>query len=127
MPSLTFLSVYDVEFVRLFYYLLFFMMLSITLFLSSYFLMFQQENIEKVSAYECGFQPFEDTRLKFDVRYYLVGILFLISDLEIMFLFPWSLVCLELGTHGFFVIFFFVLLLFVGFAYEWFKGALLWE
>lgn len=86
--QLTQVFVKNTEFAKLFYCLLLFMILSVLLFLSSYTLMFQQENIEKISAYECGFQPFEDTRIKFDVRYYLVGILFLIFDLEIMFLFP---------------------------------------
>lgn len=76
------------ELVKTGYLLLFFLILSVFLFCASFFLIFQQEDIEKVSAYECGFQPFEDTRLKFDVRYYIVGILFLIFDLEIMFLFP---------------------------------------
>jgi NADH-quinone oxidoreductase subunit A len=89
--------------------------------------MFQQEDIEKVSAYECGFQPFEDTRIKFDVRYYLVGILFLIFDPEIMFIFPWSVIWLTLGVFSYLILFIFIALLFLAFFYEWFKGALLWE
>lgn len=81
-------SFHDFEYVKMLYFLFFFSVLSALLFFLSFFIIFQQENIEKVSAYECGFQPFEDTRVKFDVRYYLVAILFLVFDLEIMFLFP---------------------------------------
>lgn len=117
--------IFSSEFIKLAYFIFFFFCISVILFLASFFLVFQQEDIEKISAYECGFQPFEDTRVKFDVRYYLVGILFLIFDLEIMFLFPWSVACLELGVFSFFVLAAFILLLFVAFVYEWFKGALL--
>jgi NADH-quinone oxidoreductase subunit A len=90
MPSLSnwAFSLYDFEYAKMLYFLFFFSALSAFLFFLSFFIIFQQENIEKVSAYECGFQPFEDTRVKFDVRYYLVAILFLVFDLEIMFLFP---------------------------------------
>ena len=119
--------VINIELLKILYFTFFFFIISMFLFFLSYFLIFQQEDIEKISAYECGFQPFEDTRVKFDVRYYLVGILFLIFDLEIMFLFPWSITWLDLGIFSFYVISFFILLLFVGFLYEWFKGALLWE
>lgn len=83
--------VINIELLKILYFTFFFFIISMFLFFLSYFLIFQQEDIEKISAYECGFQPFEDTRVKFDVRYYLVGILFLIFDLEIMFLFPWSI------------------------------------
>ena len=86
-----FVFFFNFELIKIAYFLLFFAGVSLLLFLASFFVIFQQEDIEKVSAYECGFQPFEDTRVKFDVRYYLVAILFLIFDLEIMFLFPWSL------------------------------------
>ena len=113
------------ELVKTGYFLLFFLVLSILLFCSSFFIIFQQEDIEKVSAYECGFQPFEDTRLKFDVRYYIVGILFLIFDLEIMFLFPWAVIGSSSVLFNFFVLFLFIGLLFIAFAYELFKGALL--
>lgn len=88
MLTLTQLVVCHKEFLKLSFSLLLFIMLSVLLLFSSYCIMIQQENVEKISAYECGFQPFEDTRIKFDVRYYLVGILFPISDPEIMFLFP---------------------------------------
>ena len=82
---------------------------------------------EKDSPYECGFEAFESARMKFDVRYYLVAILFIIFDLEIAFLFPWAIVLEELGTAGFTAMFVFLGILVVGFIYEWKKGALEWE
>jgi len=82
---------------------------------------------EKNSTYECGFEPFEDSRLKFDVRYYLVAILFIIFDLEIAFLFPWAVVLKELSLAGFVAMGIFLGLLLIGFMYEWMKGALEWE
>ena len=81
----------------------------------------------KLSAYECGFEAFEDSRMKFDVRYYLVAILFIIFDLEIAFLFPWSIVLDQIGLFGFIAMGIFVGILLVGFLYEWKKGALEWE
>ncbi len=82
---------------------------------------------EKLSPYECGFEAFEDSRMKFDVRYYLVAILFIIFDLEIAFLFPWAVVLDELGMFGFLAMVLFLGILVVGFIYEWKKGALEWE
>ena len=82
---------------------------------------------EKLSPYECGFEAFEDTRMKFDVRYYLVAILFIIFDLEIAFLFPWAVVLEEIGLFGFLAMMVFLAILVVGFIYEWVKGALEWE
>ncbi|MBG7601307.1 MAG: NADH-quinone oxidoreductase subunit A [Gammaproteobacteria bacterium] len=82
---------------------------------------------QKVSPYECGFEVFEDTRMKFDVRYYLVAILFIIFDLEIAFLFPWGVVLEEVGMVGFWAMVLFLGILVVGFIYEWVKGALEWE
>jgi len=82
---------------------------------------------KKLSAYECGFEAFEDARMKFDVRYYLVAILFILFDLEIAFLFPWAIVLKEVGTFGFVSMMIFLGILVVGFAYEWIKGALEWE
>ena len=81
----------------------------------------------KLSPYECGFEAFEDTRMKFDVRYYLVAILFIIFDLEIAFLFPWAVVLEEIGMFGFLSMMLFLGILVVGFIYEWKKGALEWE
>ena len=82
---------------------------------------------EKLSPYECGFEAFEDARMKFDVRYYLVAILFILFDLEIAFLFPWAVVLDEIGLFGFVSMMIFLLILVVGFIYEWRKGALDWE
>lgn len=82
---------------------------------------------EKNSPYECGFEAFEDARMKFDVRYYLVAILFILFDLEIAFLFPWAVVLREIGMFGFVAMLVFLGILVVGFVYEWMKGALEWE
>jgi len=82
---------------------------------------------EKLSPYECGFEAFEDARMKFDVRYYLVAILFILFDLEIAFLFPWAIVLQEIGFFGFMAMMVFLGILVVGFIYEWKKGALEWE
>ena len=82
---------------------------------------------EKLSPYECGFEAFEDARMKFDVRYYLVAILFILFDLEIAFLFPWAVVLPEIGFFGFAAMMIFLAVLVVGFVYEWKKGALEWE
>jgi len=84
-------------------------------------------NKEKVAPYECGFEAFEDARMKFDVRYYLLAILFIIFDLEIAFLFPWAVVFKHLGAVGFIEMIVFLLLLLLGFVYCWKKGALEWE
>lgn len=82
---------------------------------------------EKLSPYECGFEAFEDARMKFDVRYYLVAILFILFDLEIAFLFPWAVVLEEIGLFGFVAMMVFLGILVIGFIYEWAKGALEWE
>ena len=82
---------------------------------------------DKEAPYECGFEAFEDARMKFDVRYYLVAILFIIFDLEIAFLFPWAVVLREVGMVGFVAMMIFLGVLVVGFIYEWRKGALDWE
>ena len=82
---------------------------------------------EKLSAYECGFNAFDDARMKFDVRFYLVAILFIIFDLEVTFLFPWAISLKEIGVFGFWSMMVFLGILTVGFIYEWKKGALEWE
>ena len=82
---------------------------------------------QKLSPYECGFEAFEDARMKFDVRYYLVAILFILFDLEIAFLFPWAVVLQDIGFFGFASMMVFLAILVVGFIYEWKKGALEWE
>ena len=87
----------------------------------------QKPYAEKLSTYECGFEPFEDTRHRFDVRFYLVSILFIIFDLEVAFLFPWAVSFQHLGEFGFWSMMVFLAVLTIGFAYEWRKGALEWE
>ena len=86
-----------------------------------------QKDAEKTSPYECGFEAFEDSRIRFDVRYYLVAILFIIFDLEIAFLFPWAVSLDAIGTFGLLAMGIFLLILVIGFIYEWKKGALEWD
>ena len=95
--------------------------------LIGYFLGPQKPDAAKNSPYECGFEAFEDARMKFDVRYYLVAILFILFDLEIAFLFPWAVALKEVGLAGFIGVLIFLAILVVGFVYEWKKGALDWE
>ena len=87
----------------------------------------QNPDPEKLSAYECGFEAFSDSRMEFDVRFYLVAILFIIFDLEVAFLFPWAVSLGSIGIFGFWSMMIFLLILTVGFIYEWKKGALEWE
>ena len=102
-------------------------LLSTLLFFLSYFIIPQKTDQEKISAYECGFNPFDDARSTFDVRFYLVAILFLIFDLEVSFLFPWSIVLNKISFIGFWNMIIFLIILTIGFIYEWYKGALEWE
>lgn len=101
--------------------------LSVLLFLISLIRGPSKPDNEKLSAYECGFEAFGDARMKFDVRFYLVAILFIIFDLEIAFLFPWALALRDIGMFGFWSMIVFLVLLTIGFIYEWRKGALEWE
>jgi NADH-quinone oxidoreductase subunit A len=87
----------------------------------------QRDDVDKLSPYECGFEAFEDSRMKFDVRYYLVAILFIVFDLEIAFLFPWAVVLQHIGAFGLVAMGIFLFILVVGFIYEWKKGALEWD
>lgn len=87
----------------------------------------QNPDSEKLSAYECGFEAFDDARGRFDVRFYLVAILFIIFDLEVVFLFPWAVILREIGVFGFVSMMIFLFVLTVGFLYEWRKGALEWD
>lgn len=114
------------EYLNVFFFIIVSGALSSIIFLLSYFLILRDYDIEKVSAYECGFEPFEDTRSTFDVRFYLVAILFIIFDLEITFLFPWSLILDNINSFGFWSMMYFLVLLTIGFIYEWQKGALDW-
>jgi len=97
------------------------------LLLSSFILAPKQPDPEKLSAYECGFNAFDDARMKFDVRFYLVAILFIIFDLEVSFLFPWAVAFGKLGAFGFWSMMLFLAVLTIGFIYEWKKGALEWN
>ena len=94
---------------------------------ASYIIARQKPDPEKVSAYECGFEAFSDSRGKFDVRFYLVAILFIIFDLEVAFLFPWAVALGDIGVFGFWSMMTFLGILTIGFIYEWKKGALEWE
>lgn len=102
-------------------------LISLLLYAIVILITFKTYDFEKVTAYECGFHPFEDTREKFNVRFYLVSILFIIFDLEISFLFPWAINLEHLGLFGFWNMIIFLLILTIGFIYEWQKGALDWE
>ena len=101
--------------------------LGIVLILAAAVLAVRNPDPEKVSAYECGFNAFDDARMKFDVRFYLVAILFIIFELEVAFLFPWAVAFKDIGMYGFWSMMIFLAILTIGFAYEWKKGALEWE
>jgi NADH-quinone oxidoreductase subunit A len=107
--------------------------MSVTLIMGAVFIVLgkllgpSRPDAEKNSPYECGFEAFEDSRMKFDVRYYLVAILFIIFDLEIAFLFPWAIVLDQIGTFGLVAMAVFLAVLVIGFIFEWKKGALEWE
>ncbi|MCE9508180.1 MAG: NADH-quinone oxidoreductase subunit A [Alphaproteobacteria bacterium] len=103
------------------------MALAMVMVLASFIAAKQKPDPEKNSAYECGFEPFGDARSKFDVRFYLVSILFIIFDLEVAFLFPWAITLGKIGLYGFWSMMAFLGVLTVGFIYEWRKGALDWE
>ena len=97
------------------------------LLVAPFLLAFKKPDPEKLSAYECGFNAFDDARMKFDVRFYLVSILFIIFDLEVAFLFPWAISLKEVGVFGFWSMMIFLGVLTIGFIYEWRKGALEWD
>jgi NADH-quinone oxidoreductase subunit A len=101
--------------------------IAVAMVAGSFILAQQRPDSEKLSPYECGFEPFEDARIRFDVRYYLVAILFIIFDLEVAFLFPWAVSLGDIGMFGFWSMVVFLGVLTVGFIYEWRKGALEWE
>lgn len=115
------------QYLTLFFFICLSLLFSVLFFFISYCVATQKADTEKLSAYECGFDPFNDARNSFDVRFYLVAILFIIFDLEISFLFPW---CISLGVlpkMAFWSMVLFLLILTIGFVYEWKKGALEWE
>ena len=101
--------------------------LTLVIVLASFIVARQRPDSEKASAYECGFEAFDDARSRFDVRFYLVAILFIIFDLEVAFLFPWAVALGDIGVFGFWSMVVFLAILTIGFIYEWRKGALEWE
>ena len=101
--------------------------IGLALLAAAFLLAYKAPDPEKLSAYECGFNAFDDARMKFDVRFYLVAILFIIFDLEVSFLFPWAIVFGRLGLYGFWSMMVFLAVLTIGFIYEWRKGALEWD
>ena len=101
--------------------------ICVVLLIAPFIVAYSAPDPEKLSAYECGFNAFDDARMKFDVRYYLVAILFIIFDLEVSFLFPWAVAFRQIGTFGFWSMMAFLGVLTVGFIYEWKKGALEWD
>ena len=103
------------------------LLLSVGFIVLNYLFSPKKPDPEKLSAYECGFEAFSDSRMEFDIRFYLVAILFIIFDLEIAFLFPWAISLGKIGLFGFISMMIFLLILTVGFIYEWKKGALDWE
>jgi NADH-quinone oxidoreductase subunit A len=103
------------------------LVIGLALLIAPFLVAYQQPDPEKLSAYECGFNAFDDARMKFDVRFYLVAILFIIFDLEVSFLFPWAVAFRQIGLFGFWSMMLFLGVLTIGFIYEWKKGALEWD
>jgi NADH-quinone oxidoreductase subunit A len=103
------------------------LLIGVALLAAPFIVAYSRPDTEKLSAYECGFNAFDDARMKFDVRFYLVAILFIIFDLEVAFLFPWAITFGNLGWFGFISMMIFLGVLTVGFIYEWKKGALEWD
>ncbi|MFC3693445.1 NADH-quinone oxidoreductase subunit A [Chenggangzhangella methanolivorans] len=103
------------------------LLIGVALLAAPFLVAYQNPDPEKLSAYECGFNAFDDARMKFDVRFYLVAILFIIFDLEVAFLFPWAVAFKEVGIYGFWSMMAFLGVLTIGFVYEWRKGALEWD
>lgn len=103
------------------------LVIAAALLIAPFLVAYRSPDPEKLSAYECGFNAFDDARMKFDIRFYLVSILFIIFDLEVAFLFPWSVSFTEIGWFGFWSMMVFLAVLTIGFIYEWRKGALEWD
>ena len=103
------------------------LVIGLALLTAPFLIAYKNPDPEKLSAYECGFNAFDDARMKFDIRFYLVAILFIIFDLEVAFLFPWAVAFKEAGTFGFWAVMVFLAILTIGFIYEWRKGALEWD
>ncbi len=103
------------------------MVIGLAMLIAPFLVAYKQPDGEKLSAYECGFNAFDDARMRFDVRFYLVAILFIIFDLEVSFLFPWAVAFGDVGAYGFWSMMVFLAVLTIGFIYEWKKGALEWD
>ena len=116
-----------VEYLPILLFLIISIIFSIGALSLSFFLSPKKPSDEKLSPYECGFEPFDDARTKFDIRFYLVALLFIIFDLEVIFLFPWAISLQEIGIFGYISMMIFLIILTIGFIYEWKKGALDWE
>lgn len=116
-----------IEYIPIVIFFCFALFLSLVFIILPFFVARQNPDSEKLSAYECGFEAFEETRSRYDVRFYLVAILFIVFDLEVAFLFPWAVALGDLGFFGFWSMIAFLFILTVGFVYEWRKGALEWE
>lgn len=120
-------SLFKFEYLAILIFLIFAILLSVIIVGFSYLLSIQNPESEKLSTYECGFEPYEDSRHKFDVKFYLVAILFIIFDIETMFLLPWSVTLSQLNLLGFWSMIDFIIELGVGFVYVWYIGALEWD
>jgi len=118
------MTLFHLEYVSIFIFLIISTVLAFVIFFLSYFLATQIGGTEKLSSYECGFDPFEDARNTFDVRFYVIAILFIIFDLVVIFLFPWTIVLGTIGSFGFWIMIDFLIELAIGFLYVWKKGAL---
>ena len=121
------LLMYNLDYIFILIFIVIGAGMAIAMYLLSKILSPSSPDTEKLSAYECGFEAFDDARSKFDVKFYLVSILFIIFDLEIAFLFPWAVSLSNIGALGFYSMMFFLFILTVGFIYEWKNGALDWE
>lgn len=116
-----------IEYLGIFFYFVIALVLAIIISGLSFIFATRKADPEKVSAYECGFDPFDDARSRFDIQFYLVAILFIIFDLEVTFLFPWALALNKVNLFGFWSMMVFLIVLTIGFVYEWRKGALDWS
>ena len=116
-----------VDYLPLVVFIGFSLVIGLGLLVAPFIVAYKNPDPEKLSAYECGFDAFDDARMKFDVRFYLVSILFIIFDLEVAFLFPWAVAFKEVGLFGFWSMMLFLAVLTIGFIYEWKKGALEWD
>jgi len=121
-----FYSYWDEQFIYLIYYFIISFVITVSLIAAGFILSSKETSFEKISSYECGFEPFGDAHSIFNIQFFVVGILFMLFDLELAYLFPWVLNLGNISIFSFFIMFFFLILLTIGFIYEWKKGALDW-